>query len=239
MNQDPPRNILVTGVFPALSTTTLPRADSFSNDVLFELKEMPLRTCDVARVTEKTRAYVDSYLRRLRNQGLIEKHGSFWNLSVLGASYVGYLEKIEDRRSRSRHNNNTTTTNKQHKVDTSKPDKPKQVLLLPFLRNLSLPDVEGRVVEVLMRHYDETLRKSGTGSPFIYVESRYDFANECGLSLPELEEALANLHQDQRIYDIPAGQYRRKIGLKENFIRKLQGAIECGEAESGQCTGSH
>ncbi len=124
MNQDPPRNILVTGVFPALSTTTLPRADSFSNDVLFQLKEMPLRTCDVARVTEKTRAYVDSYLRRLRNQGLIEKHGSFWNLSVLGASYVGYLEKIEDRRSRSRHNNNTTTTNKQHKVDAHSLKKP-------------------------------------------------------------------------------------------------------------------
>lgn len=96
MSKEISQNALVSRAFPALPTTSLPRSGSFVKDLLFVLKEGQLRTCEVAKIAEKTSAYVDSYLRRMRNQGLVEKQGFFWNLSESGVSFLSYLEKIED-----------------------------------------------------------------------------------------------------------------------------------------------
>lgn len=220
-------------ILALLSTTTLPHTDSFTAEVLFILKDNALRTCDVARITEKPNAYVDSYLRRTRNYGLVAKEGSFWRLTVIGESFLQYLEKIDGCRYRYRHKVDTTTTQQQHSLDTQKPKKPKQVPLLPFLSNLSLPDAERRVVEVFLDHYDKT------GSPFFLVKDQYELAEKIQLDPQLLQDAILNLVQDLRLYKIPVEQGTTKIGLKKAFIELLRENAKCGEAESGQCAGPH
>ena len=213
MSKDHSENKACSDVFPALlSTTTLPRADSFSNRLLSELLEGPLRTCEFAKITEKPRSYVDSYLRRLRNGGLVEKQGYFWNLNEKGAYYLGRLEKIEDRRYRSRHNNNTTTTQSRH----SKPTELKEVPLLPFLHNLSLPDAERRVVEVLLDHYDKTHSK------FLYRPTFYDVAELFQVSPDQIRQIMRNLKQDHIAYPFwDRSQEAWKIALYKGFVEML------------------
>ena len=200
----------------ALSTTTLPRASSFVKDLLFVLNEGRLRTCEVAKITEKTSAYVDSYLRRMRNQGLVEKQGFFWNLSEDGVSFLGYLEKIEDRRYRYRHYLDTTTTQHQHSLNSRNPKKIKQVPLLPFLHNLSLPDAERKVVEMLLEHYDET------HSLFLYFPTFYDIADHFQASPDQIRQIMRNLKQDHIAYPWrDRSQDAWKIALYKEFVEML------------------
>jgi DNA-binding transcriptional regulator YhcF (GntR family) len=77
--------------------------------------------------------------------------------------------------------------------------------------------VEKEVVEVLMKHYNET------GSKFILVKDQFELAEKLKANPNEILEALKNLRQDNIIYlyrsDI---QGYWKIGLKTNFVKMLE-----------------
>jgi DNA-binding transcriptional regulator YhcF (GntR family) len=77
--------------------------------------------------------------------------------------------------------------------------------------------VEKEVVEVLMKHYNET------GSKFILVKDQFELAEKLGANPGEVVEALKNLRQDNIVYlfrsDI--GGYW-KVGLKRGFLRVLE-----------------
>jgi len=90
------------------TTTSLGRVRGFTIDLLFLLKDGPKRLRDLAEITEKTRPYVYTYLRNIRNYGLTEKKGFLWKLTLLGEEFHSYLNilynniiisrKIEERR---------------------------------------------------------------------------------------------------------------------------------------------
>jgi len=77
--------------------------------------------------------------------------------------------------------------------------------------------VEKEVVEILLRHYNET------GSKFILVKNQFELAEKLKANPNEVLEALKNLRQDNIIYlyrsDI---QGYWKIGLKTNFLQVLE-----------------
>jgi DNA-binding Lrp family transcriptional regulator len=77
--------------------------------------------------------------------------------------------------------------------------------------------VEKEVVEVLLRHYDET------GSKFILIKDQFELSEKLKVNPSEILEALKNLRQDNIIYlyrsDI---QSYWKIGLKTSFIKMLE-----------------
>jgi DNA-binding Lrp family transcriptional regulator len=77
--------------------------------------------------------------------------------------------------------------------------------------------LEKEVVEMLLKHYNET------GSKFILVRDQFELAERLGASPSELLEALRNLRQDNIIYlfrsDI--GGYW-KVGLKRGFLETLE-----------------
>jgi len=200
---------------PVLSTTTaVPRAGSFRWDLLFVLNGAQFRTCEIAGITEKPNAYVDSYLRRMRKDGLVTREGYFWILSESGASCLSYLKTVDRYRYRYRHYLDTTTTQHQHSLNTQKPKKLKQTPLLPFLAKFPLPDTQKKVVEVLVDHYDKT------GSKFLAPRDQYELSEMVQLDNKILQDVLRNLWQNNIIYKIPVDGVT-KIGLKDNFIDRL------------------
>jgi hypothetical protein len=83
--------------------------------------------------------------------------------------------------------------------------------------------VEKEVVEVLMKHYNET------GSKFILVKDQFELAEKLKANPSEVLEALKNLRQDNIIYLYRSEiQGYWKIGLKTNFIEiiKTKGIID-------------
>jgi hypothetical protein len=103
------------------------------------------------------------------------------------------------------------------KEESSFQTKPKQVSLLPFLKNSALSEVEKVVVEVLVGHYNQT------GSKFIYFKDIYEGAEKLGVNPITLPEALRNLKQENIAYlyhDKTMGCW--KLGLYKAFIQTLK-----------------
>jgi DNA-binding transcriptional regulator YhcF (GntR family) len=77
--------------------------------------------------------------------------------------------------------------------------------------------LEKEVVEMLLKHYNET------GSKFILVRDQFELAERLGANPGEILEALKNLRQDNIVYlyrsDI--GGYW-KVGLKKGFLKVLE-----------------
>jgi DNA-binding Lrp family transcriptional regulator len=103
------------------------------------------------------------------------------------------------------------------KEETKQPKTTKQIPISLWLRNSGLDDLEKEVVEMLLKHYNET------GSKFILIRDQFELAEKIGANPGEILEALKNLRQDNVIYlyrsDI---QGYWKIGLKTNFLKVLE-----------------
>jgi DNA-binding Lrp family transcriptional regulator len=103
------------------------------------------------------------------------------------------------------------------KEETKQPKTTKQIPISLWLRNSGLDNVEKEVVELLLKHYNET------GSKFILVRDQFELAEKIGANPGEIIEALKNLRQDNIIYlyrsDI---QGYWKIGLKTSFLKILE-----------------
>jgi hypothetical protein len=127
------------------------------------------RCCDLAERCGKSQNYVWRYLKNMERYGLALKNGDFWFLTDFGVEFVKYLNIVY---------NNIIDYRK--KVESNPPKNTKQIPISLWLQNSGLDSVEKEVVEVLLRHYNET------GSKFILVKNQFELAeklkanpNEC------------------------------------------------------------
>jgi len=196
--------------YTLLSTTTsLGRVRGFTIELLFHLEGGSKRCCDLAEITEKTQPYINRYLRRMRNYGLTEKQGILWKLSPLGEDFLSYLKGV--------YNNIIIYRQKKDrkkKEERQKPRiKPKQVRISAWLTSSTRDEVEKRVVEILMEHYNKT------GSKFQYFDDIYAAAESFKCTPDEIQKAMRNLKQDHVAYawrDSSLGAW--KIALYKDFV---------------------
>jgi hypothetical protein len=199
------------------TTTSLGRIRGFTLKLLFHLKDGPKRCCDLAEITQKPRNYVYTYLKNMRNYRLAEKNGVFWNLSILGKDFLSYLNIVYNNIIECQKKEERKRKERTKKVETSLPKRLKQVRFDLWLQNSNLNDTEKEVVEVLMKHYNET------GSKFILVKNQYELAEKLAKHPEILTHALKNLVQDNIIY---LYHYKTmgywKVGIKKAFIELVQ-----------------
>jgi len=220
-------------VEPLLSTTSLARVRGFTVDLLFCLKDMPKRCCELVVITGKPHFYIWRYLKNMQNYGLVSKNGVFWELTDLGVYFADYLEEVYskiseyrkkvERKCKERRKKEERCNRKSEDLLCAETPyrkcrrKSRQIQIEPFLRNCNLDDLEKAVVEVLITHYNKT------GSKFIMVKDQYELAEKLSCNPSDLPNALKNLRQDGIIYifkDKTFGYW--KIGLKKQFLERLK-----------------
>jgi len=220
------------------TTTTLARIRGFSIELLFLLESNDLTVSDLVFLTDKYDQYVREYLYRLKKYGLVDRNSPFWSLTPLGYSFLQKRKEIqkyigkkkEERRKKKeetkqkQNRNKTETKQKQNSiVNINNQEKPakkqhQQLSLDLWKRKHTLDETEGVVVEVLVRHYNET------GTPYLLAEDQYELCEKLGIDLCNLRQAIKNLKQDGVIY---FGNYEKslglwKIGLLKRFIEELK-----------------
>jgi hypothetical protein len=175
------------------------------------------RCCDLAERCGKSQNYVWRYLKNMERYGLALKNGDFWFLTDSGVEFVKYLDVVYNNIIDYRKKVERKSKEDRKKVESNQPKSSKQISISLWLQNSGLDSVEKEVVEVLMKHYNET------GSKFILVKDQFELAEKLGANPGEVVEALKNLRQDNIVYlfrsDI--GGYW-KVGLKRGFLRVLE-----------------
>lgn len=213
-------------VSSAVSTTTtsqsLARVRGFTVDLLFALNEGPLRTCALCQKTQKTSQYVETYLYRMEEYGLVMKNESFWNLTAKGDEFHAYLKREEEfleeykqTNKQIQHLNNTTTTTTTHSYNTSLQKVAFQARFDLWLQQNPLSDVEKVVVDTLIKHYQDKHSK------FILVDTKYELAERLNQNPEDVIQALRNLYQDRVAYLFRHG-LGWKIGLYQSFVESLE-----------------
>ena len=153
----------------------------------------------------------------MERYGLALKNGDFWFLTDSGVEFVKYLNVVYNNIIDYRKKVERKSKEDRKKVESNQPKTTKQIPISLWLQNSGLDSIEKEVVEVLVRHYNET------GSKFILVKDHFEFSEKLKTNPSELIEALKNLRQDNIIYlyrsDI---QGYWKIGLKRSFLEMLR-----------------
>ena len=202
-----------------ISTTTSSRAlcrvRGFTVDLLMALNQGPLRTLGIIEKTGKPANYVSRYLWNMQKYGLVLKAGSFWNLTVLGESFVNYLHhevevEIEIR------NLNERKKKEERNIDETVLQRVEfQSRFDLWLKENPLSDVEKVVVDALIEHYQKTRSK------FILVDTKYELAERLNQNPESLVEALRHLYQDRIAYLFRHG-LGWKVGLYRAFVEGLE-----------------
>jgi hypothetical protein len=165
----------------------------------------------------KSQNYVWRYLKNMERYGLALKNGDFWFLTDSGVEFVKYLNIVYNNIIDFRKKVERKSKENRKEVESKQPKSSKQIPISLWLQNSGLDNVEKEVVEVLLKHYNET------SSKFILVKDQFELAEKLKANPSEVLEALKNLRQDNIIYlyrsDI---QGYWKIGLKVNFIKILK-----------------
>ncbi|MEM0006758.1 MAG: hypothetical protein QXR89_00615 [Candidatus Bathyarchaeia archaeon] len=155
----------------------------------------------------------------MERYGLALKNGDFWFLTDSGVEFVKYLDFVYNNIIDYRKKVEKRSKENKKKIETNQPKTTKQIPISLWLQNSGLENVEKEVVEVLLKHYNET------GSKFILVKDLFELAEKIKANPDEVLEALKNLRQDNIIYlyrsDI---QGYWKIGLKMSFLKMLENA---------------
>jgi hypothetical protein len=173
-----------------------------------------LASWQVAQQTMKKSDYVNVYLKRLRKYGIALKEDEFWFLTDFGEYLCTVLCRDRDR-DRDRQNTNRTLI--EHKQNTSRKRRLFQVSLESWLRDQNPGEAERVVVELLVKHYNET------GSKYILARDHYSMAELLRINVEDVVEVLANLRQDHIVYhmrDPTSGWW--KLGLIKAFVDGLQ-----------------
>jgi hypothetical protein len=189
----------------------------FTIDLLFALEEGSVRTQAICEKTQKPANYVSKYLSNMRKYGLVMKNESFWNLTVLGQDFATYMKyevlqyntirKINERKKKEERNLN----------ETSQPKKLKQVSIQAWLLTSTLDDIEKRVVEVLVDHFNKT------GSKFLYFDDYYKAAEFFKATPDQMAEAMKHLKQDKIAYPWRDRSLNAwKIGLYKAWVEALE-----------------
>ena len=205
--------------YALLSTTStaLGRIRGFTITLLYLLFDGGGRCCDLAERCGKSQNYVWRYLKNMEKYGLALKNGDFWFLTDSGVEFVKYLDVVYNNIIDYRKKVERKSKEDRKKVETNQPKSSKQIPISLWLQSSGLDGVEKEVVELLMKHYNET------GSKFILVKDEFELAEKLRANPGEVLEALKNLRQDNIVYlfrsDI--GCYW-KVGLKRGFLRALE-----------------
>lgn len=213
--------------YALLSTTStaLGRVRGFTVTLLYMLFDGGGRCCDLAERSGKSQNYVWRYLKNMERYGLAMKNGDFWFLTDSGVEFVKYLNFIYNNTNDYRKKVERKSKENKKKVETNQPKTTKQISISLWLQNSGLDNVEKEVVEVLLKHYNET------GSKFILIRDNFELAEKLKANPTEVLEALKNLRQDNIIYlyrsDI---QGYWKIGLKKSFLTLFQSEIDIKNA---------
>jgi len=199
------------------TSTSLCRVRGFTIDLLFALKEGPRRTFELCEETGKREQYVSRYLCNMRNYGLIMKNDAFWNLTLLGSDFISYLERVSKYSIVVRKIQERKKKEERKLNESSQPKKLKQVSIQAFLRTSTLDDIEKRVVEELVDHFNKT------GSKFLYFNDYYKAAEFFKAAPDQMAEAMRHLKQDKIAYPWRDRSLNAwKIGLYKDFIEKLK-----------------
>ncbi|MEM1540539.1 MAG: hypothetical protein QXJ07_04070 [Candidatus Bathyarchaeia archaeon] len=205
--------------YALLSTTStgLGRVRGFTVTLLYMLFDGGGRCCDLAERSGKSQNYVWRYLKNMQKYGLALKNGDFWFLTDSGVEFVKYLNFVYSNINDYRKKVKRKSKENKKKIETNQPKTTKQIPISLWLQNSGLDHVEKEVVEVLLKHYNET------GSKFILVKDLFELAEKIKANPGQVLEALKNLRQDNIIYlyrsDI---QGYWKIGLKTDFLKTLE-----------------
>jgi hypothetical protein len=205
--------------YALLSTTStaLGRVRGFTITLLYLLFDGGGRCCDLAERCGKSQNYVWRYLKNMERYGLALKNGDFWFLTNSGVEFVKYLDVVYNNIIDYRKKVERKSKENKKKVESNQPKTTKQIPISLWLQNSGLDNVEKEVVEVLLRHYNET------GSKFILVKDQFELSEKLKANPSEILEALKNLRQDNIIYlyrsDI---QGYWKIGVKTSFLKILE-----------------
>jgi predicted transcriptional regulator len=214
-----------------LSTpTSFGRVRGFTVHLLRILADGPQRLVGLQERTGKQRQYIYTYLKNMLKYGLVSKDGFFWQLTEGGVFFLS-LVNFEDIVITNSNNNNNNNKYKCLKKEERKKKEglkkeessaQKQVKISLWISKSSLDRVEGEVVELLVKHYNET------GSKFVLMKDEYEMAEKLQANVGDIHTALRNLRQDNRIY------LRRseiegywKLGIKVAFLESLKKESEC------------
>jgi len=207
--------------YALLSTsTTLGRVRGFTIELLHHLQDGKKRCCDLVEITGKSHPYVWRYLKRMQNYKLVEKNDGFWFLSDIGVNFLKHLNIVYNNIIEYRQIIDRKKKEERQLIDTSftnvKVKPMKQVPISLWLQSSDREHLEKEVVEVLLKHYNET------GSKFILVKDQFELSEKLKANPGDIQVALKNLRQDNIIY-----LYRSevegfwKIGLKKAFLETL------------------
>ena len=209
-----------------IATTTLSRIRGFTVELLFHFRNRELRVADLIDLTGKYRQYINVYLHRMRNYGLVERNGSSCKLTEIGLSFLSYLKSLDNNNIHNitlrKQKENIKKTDRKQKENTSAKKTPKQISIKLWLQESgrTLDDAEKVVVEVLVDHYNKT------GSKFYYCEDDYEAARKFGIRPDQVTQVLRNLKEGHIAYthrDTKApGGPTWKIGLYKAFIETLK-----------------
>jgi len=210
------------------TTTTLStfgRVRGFTVDLLFILKNRELRTIDIVELSGKYRQYVNEYLYNMRKYSLVQKNGSYWKLTENG---VSFLSKLPNANTNTNTNTNTYLKRKKKEKSAKKegkeslPKKLKQLSFSLWLQDsgLSLPEIEQKLVEVVLDHYHKT------GGKFIFRDV-YSLADQFKVSPERLFKAIMKLYEDHILYHFPTAKavslgQTFKMGAYKDFLQKLE-----------------
>jgi hypothetical protein len=123
----------------------------------------------------KSQHYVWRYLKNMEKYGLAIKNGDFWFLTPKGAEFVKYLDFVNNKILEYRKKVERKSKENRKKVESKEPKTTKQIPISLWLRNSGLDNVEKEVVELLLKHYNET------GSKFILVRDHLSWPKSLGL----------------------------------------------------------
>ena len=202
-------------------TTTLSKLRGFTLNVLKFLEADHLTSWQVAVLADKTTTYVNVYLFRLQKYGLALKNEDFWFLTKEGVQF----SKLVKLSNNNNNNNNRTITQQQHnnnRILTDKQPKTlKQISIESWLHVSDMRELEKEVVEVLVKHYNET------GIKFKLFEDIYEASNFFKAKPDELNRAMMHLKQDGIAYpwkDHTFGAW--KVALYKAFVEGLANQSE-------------
>jgi len=202
------------------TTTTLGRVRGFTIELLYHLQEDRKRCCELVEITGKSHSYVWRYLKNMQNYKLVEKNDGFWFLSDIGVNFLRHLNILYNNIIEYRKIIERKKKDNRKKIESSftnvKAKTMKQVPISLWLQSSDREHLEKEVVEVLLKHYNET------GSKFILVKDQFELSEKLKANPGDIKVALKNLRQDNIIY-----LYRSevegfwKIGLKRAFLDTL------------------
>jgi len=199
------------------TTTTLGKVRGFTIELLFHLSEGSRRCRDLVEITGKPHSYVWRYLKNMQKYGLVEKNGAFWELSILGREFLSHINILYINISEYRKKIERKQKDNRKKVENCTPKKPKQVRISAWLSSSDLNELESKVVEVLVDHYNKT------GSKFLYFRDHYEAAEFFECTPDEITKAMRKLKQDKIAYPWRDRSLNAwKIGLYKDFLERLK-----------------